>query len=182
MANYDVNTQLDNLQGFLEGLGGGKSSESTENTIFDQIKDFAGEHLNTENLLSMLGQLKSLIKENVTQENLNSLVQTIKSTYNNNQESIKNGLGNVLGAIKSVDKTGKVTGFIECLQNDINDPNCAKQILGPSTLDQSESMALVNKVQFIYSNDNDANLIYIYITWNLYLYKIYHKPIFFCIF
>ena len=153
MANYDVNAQLDNLQGFLEGLGGGKSSESDGfniNTIFDQIKDFAGEHLNPENLLSMLGQFQTLIKENVTQENLNSVVQTIKSTYNNNQESIKNGLGNVLGAIKSFDKTGKVTGFIECLQNDINDPNCAKQILGPDTLDQSESMALANKVQFIY--------------------------------
>ena len=56
MENNDVDTQLDNLQGFLEGLGGGKSSESggfNVNEILGQIKDFAGEHLNSENLLSM---------------------------------------------------------------------------------------------------------------------------------
>ena len=171
MENNDVDTQLDNLQGFLEGLGGGKSSESggfNVNEILGQIKDFAGEHLNSENLLSMLEQLKSLITENVTQENLNSIVQTIKSTYNNNQESIKNGLGNVLGLIKNFDQSGKLTGFIECLQNDINDPNCSKEFLSASTSDQSESMAFVTKVQFIYSNYNNADLIIsCIIVWNL---------------
>ena len=164
MENNNVYTQLDTIKDNL--LGGGKSSESegfNDNEILGQIMNFAGEHFNSENLLSMLEQIKSLIKENVTQENLNSIVQTIKSTYNNNQESIKNGLGNVLNLIKSFDKSGKVTGFIECLQNDINDPNCSQEILGTGTADQSRSMAFVTKVRIIYLNYYDADLL---MAWN----------------
>jgi hypothetical protein len=87
MEDNDVQSQLDNLQGILEGLGGGKSTTSDGFSLSEflkQITGFAGEHLNSENLRSMLEQFKSLINENVTREKLNSVVQTIQSAYNDN--------------------------------------------------------------------------------------------------
>ena len=118
----------------------------SEKSILDQLNDFIGENINLGDLGELVSQIKSLATENLTKENLNAVVQGIKSTYNDNQEAIKSGLGNLLGLIKGIIPSGKVTKFIECLQNDVNNPKCAEEALGASSSDQSASIATLTKV------------------------------------
>ena len=64
------------------------------------------------------------------------------------------------GIIPNTLNTGKVTKFIECLQNDVNNPKCAEEALGASSSDQSESIATIAKVQINSCNYYNVSSLY----------------------
>ena len=98
--------KLDQVQTFLENLGGGSSSQSGENAF--------------------IGQIRSVIEG--SQGNVGDILSSLKSTFGDslNQEDVKNGLEFAKNLFK--DSLPDASKAIECLQNGSGDSSCFNSI------------------------------------------------------
>ena len=123
--NYDQ--RLDNIAASLfKGSNDGSSDGGSGNDLLNNLKGILGDTFSEENLRGLGNQIKSTFNEHINEENLSNLGEEIKSMFqdNLNQDQINKVLNYAKGTLGSEDKTGKVSGLIQCLQNDINDPTC----------------------------------------------------------
>ena len=154
MGPSNVQTRLDDIAASLfKGSSGEVSDGDSGDNFLSNLKGILGDTFNDENLRNLGNQIQSTFNEHINEENLNKFGEKIKIMFNDNvnQEKINEVLEFAKGKINSDDKTGKAADFIQCLQNDINDPKCF-EFDGASDQANAQSTAFSIQVQIVFNN------------------------------